>query len=320
MYIEFRSIADMNNTIIQKMQILPHDIDLVVGIPRSGMLPANLIALYLNKPFADIDSFVDGRVYASGCRGSYINQDNSRKVLIVDDSISSGSALEKAKNKLKSVASKYNLLYAAIYATSKGSKMVDYFFEIIDVPRVFQWNLFHHKVFITKSCFDIDGVLCVDPPMDDDGPIYSEYIANAPALYIPSLEIDTLVSCRLEKYRNITEEWLKKNNVKYKHLVMLPFKTKVERVAWGKHGEYKGKIYKKSDNIFFVESSLTQAHTISKVSGKPVFCTETMEMVIDHPVVNKAKQKTRLRLYTYKKAIYMELRSLLQTFKIHRDW
>lgn len=57
MYIEYRSIVDMNNIIVKNLQKLPHDIDLVVGIPRSGMLPANLIALYLNKPFTDIDSF-----------------------------------------------------------------------------------------------------------------------------------------------------------------------------------------------------------------------------------------------------------------------
>ena len=35
------------------------NVDLVVGIPRSGMLPANLIAMYLNKPFTDINSFLE---------------------------------------------------------------------------------------------------------------------------------------------------------------------------------------------------------------------------------------------------------------------
>lgn len=310
MYIEFRSIADMNNAIIQKLHILPHDVDLVVGIPRSGMLPANLIALYLNKPFTDIDSFIDSRIYSSGSRGSFINNTNSQTVLIVDDSIKSGDALKKAKDKLKSVESKYNLQYAAIFATTKGAKMVDYHFEIIDYPRMFQWNLFHHETFIPHSCFDIDGVLCVDPPIDDDGPIYSEYIANAPALYIPSLEIDTLVSCRLEKYREITEEWLRKNHVKYKHLVMLPFETKTERVVWGKHGEYKGEVYRKSDNVFFVESNLNQARIISKVSGKPVLCTETFEMIIDNPTAMKVKYKMKLCLYNLLRFIYHKAKFL----------
>ena len=46
----YRSIADLNHTILKQLHMLPRDFDLVVGVPRSGMLPANLIALYLNLP------------------------------------------------------------------------------------------------------------------------------------------------------------------------------------------------------------------------------------------------------------------------------
>ena len=45
----YRNIADLNNTILQRLHIIPRDFDLIVGVPRSGMLPANLLALYLNK-------------------------------------------------------------------------------------------------------------------------------------------------------------------------------------------------------------------------------------------------------------------------------
>lgn len=60
-------------------------------------------------------------------------------------------------------------------------------------------------------------------------------------------------------------------------MIMLDFKTKEERQAWGKHGEYKGHIYRKSDNILFVESSLNEAITISKISNKPVFVLKTLK-------------------------------------------
>ena len=50
----YRSISDLNNVILQRLHILPRDFDLIVGVPRSGMMPANLLALYLNKPFTDI--------------------------------------------------------------------------------------------------------------------------------------------------------------------------------------------------------------------------------------------------------------------------
>lgn len=309
MYIEFRSIADMNKVILHNLQKIPHDINFVVGIPRSGMLPANLIALYLNKPFTDIDSFMNGKIYSSGNRGAFISHSNKNRVLVVDDSICGGNSLSKAKEKLKGMEEKYHLEYVVIYATTEGSKIVDYYFEIIDYPRIFQWNIFHHKSFIPRSCFDIDGVLCQDPPVDDDGPVYNEYIANTSPLYVPSLEIDTLVSCRLEKYREVTEKWLERNKVKYKHLIMLDFKTKEERRAWGKHGEYKGEVYKKSGNILFVESCLDQAKIISKISGKPVFCTETFEMIIDNVVVEKIETRLRWCLVKLLRKIYYAIKS-----------
>lgn len=97
MYLNFRSVGDMSKAILSNLSRFPHDIDLVVGIPRSGMLPANLIALYLNKPFTDIDSFAQGRIYASGERGAFIDKEKSQKVLVVDDSINSGGSLKKQR-------------------------------------------------------------------------------------------------------------------------------------------------------------------------------------------------------------------------------
>ena len=56
----YRTFSDLNELIIRRLYILPKDIDLIVGIPRSGMVPANLIALYLNKSLTDLDSFING--------------------------------------------------------------------------------------------------------------------------------------------------------------------------------------------------------------------------------------------------------------------
>ncbi|SHN07933.1 Phosphoribosyl transferase domain-containing protein [Fibrobacter sp. UWR3] len=294
MYINYRSISDLNETIIRNLHKFPHDVDFVVGVPRSGMMPANLIALYLNKPLTDVDSFVEGRIYSSGERGNFAVTTGSRKVLIVDDSINSGSALMKLKQKLSENEERvknFNICFAVVFATKKSKDFVDVYCEEVETPRLFQWNIFHHKHILPHSCFDIDGVLCPNPPYDDDGPVYTEYIKNAPALFIPSVEIDTLVSCRLEKYRTDTETWLKQKGVRYNKLIMLDFPDKQSRVAWGKHGLYKGEVYKQSANILFVESSINEALDIYAVSKKPVFCTETMQMINNESSYNKIKSR-----------------------------
>ena len=289
MTLNYRSIADMSSAILKNLHKFPHDVDLIVGIPRSGMLPANMLSLYLNKPYTDIDSFLEGRILSCGDRGEFVQSNGSKKVLVVDDSIHAGGALKRAKEKLSAVSAKYNLIYAVVYATTATKDIIDIYCEIIDDGRLFQWNLFHHKTYLPESCFDIDGVLCPNPPIDDDGPQYLDYISNAPTLYIPSVRIGTLVSCRLEKYRAATEAWLQKSGVVYDELIMLDLPDKAARQKWGKHGEYKGKIFKKKKSLLFVESSLEEARIIQQISHKPVFCVETFSMLNGESLIDGSK-------------------------------
>lgn len=280
------TIAELSDIVRQNLWKIPHDIDLVVGIPRSGMLPANMIALFMNTRLTDIDSFVEsGKVFGYGMsRGEFIKGKEIKKILVVDDSICSGASLADAKKKLDAITRRdYEYLFCAPIATSVGAKMVDLAFEIIDDDRVFEWNIFHHSVLI-NACIDIDGVLCVDPTEDDDGEKYQSFLQTAKPLFTPTCKINTLISCRLEKYRSLTEEWLKRNNIIYNQLIMLDFPNKAARLAWNKHGEYKGEYYKqREDCTLFIESSCRQAKTIVEVSGKTVYCVETNTLMFPTP-------------------------------------
>ena len=60
---------------------------------------------------------------------------------------------------------------------------------------------------------------------------------------------------------------------------MLNLPNKEARIKWGKHGEYKANEYKKSCYGFFIESSLAEAKIIKQLTGKPVFCIETMNLL-----------------------------------------
>lgn len=279
---QYRTLADLSNLVRNNIYKIPHDIDLVVGIPRSGMLPANMIALFLNKRLTDIDSFVEGRIFISGERSKFIKDAVIKKVLVVDDSVNSGSAMLKAKDKLKDISNQIDLLYAAPIVTSWGKHNVDFFFEIIDDDRVFEWNIFHHSI-LEWSCVDIDGVLNIDPVIDDDGPIYKRFLQEALPLFTPTANIGALVSCRLEKYREDTEKWLEQNGINYNHLEMLPFRSRTERVKWGKYGEYKGFYYRDHDYSLFLESDPYQARTIAEISQKPVICISSNQLIIPHP-------------------------------------
>lgn len=278
----YRSISDLNNTILRELHVIPRDIDLVVGIPRSGMLPANLLALYLNLPYTDIYSFMKGYIYKSGARRAFFDSSEYKKILVVDDSIASGSALKECQNEIAHLKSDFDIKYCAIYATPEKQNLADYALEVVPTPRYFQWNIFSHST-LEKACFDIDGVLCKDPSsqQNDDGRNYISFLLNASPLYIPGSKIGTLVTSRLEKYRKETETWLQANGVKYNKLVMLDLPDMKARQRANNHADHKAKEYRSNIYNLFVESDLRQALEINRQTKKPVFCTENFRMIYE---------------------------------------
>ena len=282
--INYRSINDLNNAIVSGLSRLPRDLDLVVGIPRSGLIAANLIALHLNLPLTDLEGFLTGRLIDSGKRlkskpDSTPNAEEG-KALIVDDSVWTGSAMRDAKKRISLVNRPRELFFCAIYVSAEGRSEVDIFFEEILGERIFEWNVMHSKI-MTQSCVDIDGVLCVDPTEEenDDGELYRQFLLNTAPLRIPSERIKSLVTCRLEKYRNYTEQWLKNKGVAYENLLMMDLPNKEARKAAGSHAEFKAAAYESTGSKLFIESDHKQAMEIAKIANRPVLCMDTQQMV-----------------------------------------
>lgn len=278
----YRSITDLNRLILSKIDRIPAETQLVVGIPRSGMVPAIVIAQALDLPYTDLQSFIDGKIYTSPNEYTEINPVRFKNIVLVDDSVASGNAVTKARAQLKDINPDYSILFCTIYIVPTRLKLVDIYFEELALPQIFQWNMLMHSV-LEKACFDIDGVLCVDPTLeqDDDGPLYVNFLENATPLYIPGSKIGTIVTSRLEKYRPQTEAWLRKHNIRYHELVMFnpgsdPSAEKESPVV------LKAGIYKSMHYLLFVESSLYQAKKINQLTGKPVLCTENFQMITDN--------------------------------------
>ncbi|BCM16837.1 phosphoribosyltransferase [Mesorhizobium sp. J8] len=297
----YRSISDMNDAILRNLHRLPRDIDLVVGVPRSGILAATLVSLTANIPMTDLDSFLAGRIYTSGITKRWAGLDRQasemRKILIIDDSIIGGTAMRNAREKIAASGIEGDFIFAAVFGLSLQHEETDIVFEAVPHPRMFQWNFMHH-VFLEQCCVDIDGVLCLDPAEDenDDGPAYEKFLAEARPLLGPTRKIGWLVTSRLEKYRKLTEAWLAGHNIRYDHLIMLDLPNKAERQRLGAHGSFKAEFYRKSDAILFIESEHEQAQRIAKLSGKPVLCVETNMMNLPDPISLPALQQAARNL------------------------
>ena len=278
----YKTYYDLSIDIKNNLYKLPENIDLIVGIPRSGMFPASIISMYLSKPLCTLESFIDGNYHSlTTSRIKFSNE--IKNVLIVDDSISFGQAISKAKKLINEnkLTNKYNIKYLAIYyKTEDYRNFIDVAFEKIPSPRLFQWNYLNH-VFLQDAAFDIDGVLCYDPTNEenDDGDRYRQFILNARPLFIPQYKIAYIITSRLEKYKEETKEWLKKNNVQYDHLIMLSGYTAEQRKRLNLHAKFKAEQYKKLTDIqLFIESNRNQAQEISRLTNKLCFCATTDEL------------------------------------------
>ncbi len=146
--------------------------------------------------------------------------------------------------------------------------------------------------FLEVSCVDIDGVFSENPTdeQNDDGPKYLKFLTEVKPKYTPTTKIHTLVTCRLEKYRKVTVDWLKKYNIKYDRLIMMDYLTRKDRIKANKYVEYKSDVYKKAtETVLFIESEGWQAEAIAKATGKRTLHIRTMKQYWFKKNINTAK-------------------------------
>lgn len=277
--LNFRSINDLNRQLVMNLHRMDRrKFDVVVGIPRSGMIPASILATQLQLPLADVESYARGVIYERSGRPVAARQ----RVLLVDDTVNHGTAMARAVAKINGRA--LQITRFCVFGPYRGiDGLVDIVCETVQGPRAFEWNMAKHKR-LRRWAFDMDGVLCVDPTNEenDDGPRYLKFMDKAPPLFLPKRPIGHIVTGRLERYRSETENWLRKHKVEFARLHMAPFHSKAERMCAmkfaGGRGGWKAGIVKEIGAEFFIESCPKQANIIARVAGVPVWCTTTQTM------------------------------------------
>ena len=134
----YKSFADLSQDIKSNLHKVPRDVSLIVGIPRSGLLAANLFAVYLNLPLTDIDNFLEQKLLSTGFRGKSYEKDAFKgKIMIVDDSIYSGKALKQVKEKLSRLPQTKDLdiVYCCVYVYPNVKDLVDVPLVMLDMQR-----------------------------------------------------------------------------------------------------------------------------------------------------------------------------------------
>ena len=281
-YVSFGQLAE---DIRARLHLLPRDIDLVVGIPRSGMIPAYMIGLFTNRLVVDLESFLANRSPGHGSTrsvGADLGESHAAQhVLLVDDSLRTGDSMRRCVERVRAAGYTGRITTCAVIVVPEKGAEVDFFFREMPHPRLFEWNAFHHPQ-ISNSCFDLDGILCVDPTDDqnDDGARYLEFVRGAQPFIIPTQRIGHIVSARLEKYREPTERWLADHGITYEKLHLIDLPSAAERQRLAVHSKHKARVYRDTGSILFYESDVRQAREIAELAGRPVLCIADMRLYL----------------------------------------
>lgn len=251
---------------------LPSDIDAIVGIARSGLIPASDLSCLLHLPLFNVS---DKEVINCGSGSRFKDKNiNPNKILIVDDTIFAGRTMEQIVPIVQDAFPRSEILKAVIYATPQAKHLVDYFACELAGPHYLEWNFFNSSL-VDNSIYDMDGIICYDiSSKDDDNNFrYIRALKNAVPKYVPRKSpIHMIVTARFERYREVTLEWFEKHKVKVDKLVMGPWDTIVERNRSNEVATFKSSVYQESVQNLFVESCPIQAAEICRQTGKRVLC------------------------------------------------
>lgn len=263
---EWVTAADLARDAVRLAGLLPADVSGIVGVPRSGMGPAAIIATVLHVPLYELTPSGQLHECGSGVRGASAIR-SAGPLAVVDDTVYSGQAMRRVK---KQMAGRPHVL-AAVYVESKARSYVDVWARDLPCPHLLEWNLFNcgvswgsavNPVFGKGVATDLDGIVCHDATSGGK--------PGTPYLLPRMAALPLIATGRPERTRPETEAWLHKHRVKYKRLAMLS--DGADHTSGHVIAAFKAAEYAASGCGFFVESDPEQAAEIARITSLPVIC------------------------------------------------
>ena len=243
--IQYLPLAQIVQDTHKWIEKIPSDFDVVIGIPRTGMFPACIIACELGKPLTTPDLYCNDVLWMSQESEAHNNVlKKYGRVLLVDDSGCGLRTVNHVITQIRVAHPETDIKVAVLYPCEQCIPKIDYWYKPYvdgESPRHFL-NLMHHDD--VSTAIDMDGVLCEDYNVSRD---YNEFLKNARPYRIPIYEVQCIITGRPESCREITKQWLEKYHVRYQRLHMWGGKEDM--------GTFKARILLHEKPFRYIESS-----------------------------------------------------------------
>lgn len=263
--LQWVSTARMTQDAIRLASILPASVKAIVGIPRSGMIPASIIAVHLHLPLYELRQ--DGTLHrlSQGMRGHGMPEPVGTYA-VIDDTVYTGHAIRAARTHMKG----QRAVFCAVYCRQRMAPMVDLYAAPLASPHLLEWNVANSRTITGDAinpiygkgvAFDIDGIIVHDA--ESGGKLGAPYL-------VPRLcDAPLLATGRHERDRAQTVALLRSVGARWKKLEMFPDNLAPTPALIAEH---KTAAFLRSGCGFFLESDPTQARIIAERSKKPVIC------------------------------------------------
>ena len=249
--------------------ILPHDCSGIVGVPRSGMIPASVIAAHLHLPLYSFHNGGVVKVSVGASRGN-VARGGTGRLAVVDDTTFSGVQMQKTKLLMRDL----DAVYAVVYVNPlrpKSVNVVDLYAKSLPAPHVLEWNWANNGPLTGKwadvpgygagIAIDLDGIVVHDE--------FSGGRTGSPYMVPRMYPVPLIVTGRSEAHKRPTEAFLRNLRVQWSQLEMRPRDVELTPETAAKH---KAKHFGESKCGIFMESCPEQARMIHEITKKPVIC------------------------------------------------
>ncbi len=263
------STAKLVQDSIKLAGMLPADCSGVVGVPRSGMIPASVIATHLHLPLYTLAGGRVERCLVPASRGNGV-RGGGGPLAVVDDTTFSGLAMRRTRAAVGPSARYYAVYVNSLRPESKSA--VDGYAEELPAPHLLEWNWANNgpmsgrwadvPAYGRGIAIDLDGIVVHDAA--------SGGRPGTPYMVPRALPCPLICTGRPESSRGETEATLRGLGVRWQSLKMLP--AGLDPADAGQIAAHKAENYAASGCGLFLESDPTQAEMIFRATGKPVCC------------------------------------------------
>lgn len=186
--------------------------DSIIGVARSGLTPAALLAQMLHRPLYMLRQ-TDNDIVHAGHGWRLCGQKISLgRALLVDDTIGSGLSIQRALNIAANLGVECDT--CVIYQHPEAGYQARHFAKYLPNPHVLEWNV-GNSPYSDRIVWDMDGLICEDcpPECDDDGPRYLDWMRSVKPKCPTRRSRITIATGRREKWRSETLAWLDRHGI-----------------------------------------------------------------------------------------------------------